>query len=320
MNYNETYNLLIRYIDGETSVAETELMEGILNSNPIWKLEHENLIKINAMLKTNHSTDSLVESNWSMLQKSIDQKKASKFYLPSFYKFAAAAVFILLAALYFILPGSAPNFADGQLYKTGPKEIKHIVLSDGSSIALNENSSLQLDENFNEKTRNIKLQGSAFFEVKDNPEKPFVAYAGNTQTKVLGTSFLLQNKNKQKVLLKLYKGKVHFTTEDKSETLNPGEEIQVVSETGTIIKSPLDNTIREPWMLTGLNFKDQTISSIISKLETVHSVKIKIPDSMANDSYTVSFNGLDLKSSLVLLEALTDSKITLKDSIYILKP
>lgn len=64
-----------------------------------------------------------------------------------------------------------------------------ISLPDNSSILLSQNSVLRYPRLFKGDSRNIFLEGTAFFEVTRDPSKPFYVNAGKIIAKVLGTSF-----------------------------------------------------------------------------------------------------------------------------------
>jgi hypothetical protein len=94
-------------------------------------------------------------------------------------------------------------------------------LPDSTRIFLNKNSSLTYPENFDGLTRTVILTGEAFFEVKRNEHKPFIIEAGNTETKVLGTSFNIKEdaKNK-KVEVSVVTGKVQFKAKKNTKNLS----------------------------------------------------------------------------------------------------
>lgn len=63
------------------------------------------------------------------------------------------------------------------------------VLSDGSTVWLSPKSQLKYPEKFKGAYRQVKMSGSAFFEVSKDQAHPFVIYSGGLITKVWGTSF-----------------------------------------------------------------------------------------------------------------------------------
>jgi transmembrane sensor len=85
-----------------------------------------------------------------------------------------------------------------------------VTLDDGSSIFLNPNSKISYAKNFNQSNiREVYLSGEAFFEVAKNPNKPFLVYANELITKVLGTSFNVRAyANEKDVIVKVRTGRV----------------------------------------------------------------------------------------------------------------
>ena len=55
--------------------------------------------------------------------------------------------------------------------KTNPGMTTSLTLSDGTVVFLNSESHLTYPSHFNGDTRNVTLQGEAYFEVAKNPEK-----------------------------------------------------------------------------------------------------------------------------------------------------
>ncbi len=74
--------------------------------------------------------------------------------------------------------------------KYNPAGIKTtLVLPDKSKVKLNADSKLIFPKSFNGKTREVTLDGEAFFEIEENPEKPFIVHTREISTEVKGTSF-----------------------------------------------------------------------------------------------------------------------------------
>ncbi|MDN5205027.1 FecR domain-containing protein [Fulvivirgaceae bacterium BMA10] len=64
-----------------------------------------------------------------------------------------------------------------------------IQLADGSKVKLNASSSLKYPKKFSPETREVYLEGEAFFEVQKNSDRPFIVRTSNITVSVLGTSF-----------------------------------------------------------------------------------------------------------------------------------
>jgi transmembrane sensor len=76
-------------------------------------------------------------------------------------------------------------------YCTATGEIRSIKLADDSTVTLNSQTAVNV--NYNDNLRTIQLvTGEAYFEVQHNPDKPFVVEAQYSQTRVLGTQFIVR--------------------------------------------------------------------------------------------------------------------------------
>jgi transmembrane sensor len=85
-------------------------------------------------------------------------------------------------------PAKAPLVQQQQENKPGPGH-QLINLPDGSIVLLNNNSKLDYPASFKGKSREVFLTGEAWFNIKHNPNQPFLVHTGSITTKVLGTSF-----------------------------------------------------------------------------------------------------------------------------------
>lgn len=84
-----------------------------------------------------------------------------------------------------------------------------IKLEDGSTVTLAPGASVQFPENFTGNVRQVQLSGKALFQVAKNPERPFVVYANELVTRVLGTTFWVDARNgEQSASVEVIEGKV----------------------------------------------------------------------------------------------------------------
>ena len=85
-----------------------------------------------------------------------------------------------------------------------------VMLEDGSSVLLKPGSKISYPASFvSKKYREVYLSGEAFFEVEKDPSKPFLVYANELVTKVIGTSFDIRAfDTDQDVTVKVHTGKV----------------------------------------------------------------------------------------------------------------
>jgi len=150
-----------------------------------------------------------LEENWKAIvqktsQRQLPIKKESITRTLNWWKYAAAvaAVFLFSTISYqFYQPSlNQSKQTNQQIAKTFKwLELKNttavaetIYLTDGSKVILEPFSSLKYPNLFIKNQREVVLKGEAFFDIKRDTTKPFVVYANETITKVLGTSFTIK--------------------------------------------------------------------------------------------------------------------------------
>lgn len=70
---------------------------------------------------------------------------------------------------------------------------QQIDLEDGSTVTLYPKSSIRYPKPFQHSSREVYLNGKAFFDIAKNPQKPFWVYTHHISTQVLGTSFMVNS-------------------------------------------------------------------------------------------------------------------------------
>lgn len=85
----------------------------------------------------------------------------------------------------------------------------YVRIPDGTTALLDSGSTLTVSPDFGKGTREVNLQGKAFFDVKHDPSRPFIVRTGKIVTTVLGTAFLVDTDSKSgQVTITVTRGKV----------------------------------------------------------------------------------------------------------------
>lgn len=109
------------------------------------------------------------------------------------------------------------NVPAGKTYK--------LVLSDGTEVWLNAATSLRFPFRFKAASREVFVNGEAFFKVATNARQPFIVHTPLTSVQVLGTSFNVNTYQQQTVRTSLVDGAVITSNKNGQEqSLKPGEE------------------------------------------------------------------------------------------------
>lgn len=173
-----------------------------------------------------------------------------------------------------------------------------LLLSDGSKIILNASTRFKYPTSFNGNERVVHLEGEAYFEVAKNQSKPFVVKLKNQQITVLGTSFNIQAFNDDRFsVTTLLSGSILLESFDaqgrkmSSMKLKPNQQARSDNRTGSIFLSETDASISNAWVGGKYRFKDETLVSIVKRLENYYGVNIRLAhDSLWNIRYTGTFS------------------------------
>ncbi len=218
----------------------------------------------------------------------------------NFWKFATASIVVLSLGLYYFGKKavlSKPNYEEMMMAEKHPgfekvnnsNEPMKIGLSDGSVITLQPNSKLSYPETFAADKREVYLSGEGFFDIAKNSKKPFLVYANEVVTKVLGTSFSIKAYDKDvDVVVKVVTGKVSVQSKKadiKNETFNEQEglilypnQMAVFERTPEKLRRTLiDNPIlikSSKKVSQDFNFKNTPVITAFETLEKGYGVTI----------------------------------------------
>jgi len=123
-----------------------------------------------------------------------------------------------------------------------------IVLADGSKVWVNSASTLRFPVAFTGSTREVFLDGEAYFEVTKDPAHPFIVNAGTSKIRVLGTHFdVMAYKEEPCTYATLLEGAITIRDKNNSADLVPGQQGQI-NENGSIRVREVDATQSVAWL------------------------------------------------------------------------
>jgi transmembrane sensor len=133
---------------------------------------------------------------WRLSQNSIlNAAKQGRARMQAFL--SAAAVLLITSICYF----TYSYIYDPNAYRTAIGDIESVHLADGSQLVLNTNSRIRVS--LNEAERRIELdRGEVFFDVVQDPTRPFIVQAGEKRIIAIGTKFsVLRERNAFRVVV-----------------------------------------------------------------------------------------------------------------------
>jgi transmembrane sensor len=239
---------------------------------------------------------------------------------------AAAAVVVLALGYAWQKGGIAPTEKTEVATKVLPAwmeavnssdKMMLIQLSDGSRVELETNSRLKYPRRFQDDKREVHLEGGAFFDVEKNPKLPFLVFADQIVTRVLGTSFRVKAfPEEQSLTVAVRTGKVIvFAREDYRKegqksvdkrviALTPNQQVHFSKKNAEFQKTLVSNPtliVTNP-NFNNFDFDETPVGEILQKLEQAYGVKIIYNSDLLKDcALTASISEETLTEKLDLI-------------------
>ncbi|WP_417886291.1 FecR family protein [Zunongwangia sp.] len=179
-----------------------------------------------------------------------------------------------------------------------------VLLADGSKVHLNSGSKLEYPSGFREnESRNINLEGEAYFEVSHDESRPFIVHTDKIDVQVLGTTFAINAyANNTEVNTVLLEGSVSVkSTSEKVAPvlLKPGMLAQYSKVNNTLDTSKVNTKLYTAWVKGELIFEATPFLDIANTLERKFNMRISFKNKqIANEKFTAKFNNESLEQIL----------------------
>ena len=196
-----------------------------------------------------------------------------------------------------------------------------LVLADSTVVFLNAESKLQYPARFEGKERKVYLSGEAYFDVKANPEKPFIVTAGGMDVRVYGTEFNVTAYEGESVRTVLVEGKVGVKTTEGSEEvqLHPGQMAE--REGNGIVVQEVDTYTYTAWKDGKFVFEEENIERIMERLARWYNLNVFYANESGKNQL---FNGVltrftEVEDILRVIEQTATVEFEIKGNTVIVK-
>jgi transmembrane sensor len=192
----------------------------------------------------------------------------------------AMLVVLLVSALgsayFYTQPAPALAY---RVYRTPAGQPQRLHLPDGSVVTMAPQSQLRYPAQFASASREVYLEGEAFFEVSKDPKRPFRVHSGAWVTQVLGTKFNVSAvPGASQLAVSLVEGKVQVTDKQDKYLLTPGQQLRAERSTGRIYRQAFDRGQVLAWRSNKLVFKNEKLADAATQLERRYGVKLVFAD------------------------------------------
>jgi ferric-dicitrate binding protein FerR (iron transport regulator) len=335
---NPDWELIAKFMSNEASSAEKEEVEQ-------WAAQSEQnckeLEKTEVLLnKTdwffrlkNYDTDTawqqVREKSYSVQSSYSQNNNPKRIFSPALLRYAAAVLIALLlgATGYYFGFKNQIREVYSEIISAEKQVVNEYVLPDGSVVTLNSNSKLEFPKKFKKNVREVTISGEAFFDVKSDPEKPFIIHAGNAEVKVLGTSFnVCAYPEAETVEVVVEAGTVEVICHQKKKLeenrkllLNAGEKGILLNYSRKIEKTLNADPNYLAWKTRNLVFDQTPLNEVIQYLNKTYHTDIQFKGKNIEQLVlTAQFEKKSVDFILNVIQLTFDLELTRENETYIL--
>ncbi len=287
----DRFSLLVsKILSGEATEGDKEEFRQFLSDNPDYNLTYNQLkeywnadVQHNLIRDKKQATDQIIAQIQAMDHSATPKRNPFRIAVA-----AAVLFFVTTCALLYMYADRHTSSGNMYIYAAQSVPVEY-TLSDGTTVMLNKNSSITLASDYGNRSRDVKLDGEAYFMVSKDKSRPFVVETKGTKTRVLGTSFNVRS-DAHEVITTLVEGSVLFASDACEEILHPNEEIRYNVQTSKYERYTCDVQMNTAWVSGRFNYSGIPFGSFANKLESIYGKKIQITDSrLANHVVSASF-------------------------------
>jgi transmembrane sensor len=200
-------------------------------------------------------------------------------------------------------------------YATGKGQRTEILLVDGTRVVLSVASRLRVPTTYGAHSRDVDLDGEAFFEVRHDARKPFRVHAARAITEDLGTAFAVRSyPGDAGAVVLVTSGRVAVRADSAAvrQVMLTGGQRARLDDAGNIAVDRATDLNRDlAWMHGELAFHMNTLGDVVRVLERWYDVDITLGDSsLANAQLTATFTNKPLDDVLDVVANTLDLRYT----------
>jgi transmembrane sensor len=273
-------DLLVKCMLGEATQTEREQVDFWLNEKQgnVRYYEHFKLIWKQSRELASQSTVNENEA-WNRFKtRTVRETPVIEFaHNPWRSWIGIAAAILVMAGAGWAIYFSTLKSGSGEMItvKSGSMALTD-TLPDGSVVTLNRRSSISYREHFtNEKTRQITLNGEAFFNVEPDKTKPFIISVNDVTVTVLGTSFNVKSTAKQTEVI-VETGLVEVGKAKKTVKVSPKEKVIVEEGKAELLKQANSDEFYKYYRNQEFVCQDMPLPELVEKLNEIYQSNIVI--------------------------------------------
>lgn len=170
-----------------------------------------------------------------------------------------------------------------------------LILPDSTRVWVNARSKLVYPVNFGKGTRQVELNGEAYFDVIHNEQQPFVVKTSQMDIQVLGTEFnVTAYSNSSDFEVSLLRGSIELSSPRLSSNYRMKERENVRLQDNKLIINTIADYDYFRWKEGLICFNNESVSTIIEKLRLYYDINIEVHNQkFLSSRYTGKFRSKD---------------------------
>ena len=317
--------IITKFLQKEASDEELAILKEWLEE------DENNILQFDEINDTFQSLVTVTKLNagksdqaWKKLEGRIDfeiDRKVIPFVEKYSFLFKIAASVALILSSYFILKSvlfendKAP--LKSILVQNSKGNKTTLILPDSSIVFLNANSTLEYSDDFGKNSRDVKLSGEAFFDVRKG-KHDFVVATSNLSIQVKGTKFSVSSTDldgTEKTTLEEGHVVLQIKGKEKVYDMKPGDQIMFNAHSKKVTLKKVNPTLYSAWKEDHLHFENTLLSEIVVKLENRYKVDISIDEELAHrESLTITIENEPIEEVLELIKLSSRLQYKIKGS------
>ncbi|MCM1501173.1 MAG: FecR domain-containing protein [Bacteroidales bacterium] len=269
-----TEELLDSFFDHCTTAEENEAIYNWVSESKENEQAFNNALKFNLLLQEISITADTVT------QKKTVKAKRNRIWRPFIYAVGVAAS--LAIGAFFSFRYLDIKYIDEasrlMTFATGNGQRVDITLPDGTTVCLNSGSTLSYPALFTGDLRKVSLEGEAMFDVRHNPQQPFIVETFGYDVKVHGTKFdVVADSESREFCTSLLEGKVTVTDRSTRHGIVLAPNQKVYAENGILKRENVTNLDETSlWTEGVLSIASLSFREVVSRLERCYGVDIEV--------------------------------------------
>jgi len=348
-------NLIMKFSKGKLTPLEAKELLTLINQSEE-NADLKQILTIYWQESANEDADipsvimfEKLKNSIDVLELSFDESKIKNRNLKLFIYLKYAAVILMTFGITWLAKDFVQNKKSDKINKTenlANNEISvmfgsksKITLPDGSVVMLNSGSVLRYPTSFDSKSRQVYVEGEAYFDVKKDSQHPFYVKTTSITIKVIGTKFNVKSYSEEKKVettlvsgsVEIYSNRKDIKEDNRLIILKPNQQatfkigksklfVTDLSYSADTIKGIQINPCVDvipviAWKDNRLVFRDEKFIDLANKLERWYNVEIEIKDeSLKSTLFSGVFEKESIEQSLNALKMATPFNYKIKQN------